>query len=370
MGRLDTLIKVQATPIIFRCDANTEVGWGHFKRCYALAETAQQSGRYKIHFLCRPLPKSLEKKLRDIHASIQVLDENATIEQDLSYLHSLFDLMTRRNIVVVIDHYEWTTECFKELRQDPRVVLAVFDDGIKRHYEADFVIDQNINADKISHSVSDGCQLLLGPKYTMIREEIHTLRQSPTERMAENFQFLVTLGGGDRWGHALKAIEAVRMTNLKFETHIVVGSQWPHVDKAKRLIGNHPRIHLYEDPSFFPQLLARADLALCGGGSTTYELAYLGIPMMTTTLVAHQNPIAKAWEEAGVSEHLGAAEFLTPELILQKLQYWMENDQELENRGVIGQRIVDGRGKFRVLERTAKFVQDRVNAVLDQASRS
>ncbi len=356
---------MQATPIIFRCDASTEIGWGHFKRCYTLAEVAQQSGRYKVHFLCRPLPKSLDKKLKDIHASVQVLDETATLEQDLSYLHSMFDLMTRKNVVVVIDHYDWTTECFKALKKDPRVILIAFDDGLKRHYETDFLIDQNITAEKISHSSSESCQQLLGPKYTMIREEIHTLRQSPTERMAENFQFLITLGGGDRWGHSLKAIEAVRMTNLKFETHVVVGSQWPHIEKAKRLIGNHPRIHLYEDPSFFPQLLARADLALCGGGSTTYELAYLGIPMLTTTLVPHQTPIAKGWEEAGVSEHLGQAEFLTPEMILDRLTYWMDRDQELENRGLLAQKIVDGRGKFRVLERAAKFVQARIKNALD-----
>lgn len=356
---------MQAVPIIFRCDASSDIGWGHFKRCYALAEVAQQSGRYKVHFLCRPLPKSLEKKLRDIHASVQILDPVATLEQDLSYLHSLFDLMTRKNIIVVVDHYDWTSECFTQLKKDPRVVLVCFDDGQKRHYECDFLIDQNLGAEKLMHSTSSQCQQLLGPKYTMVRDEIFTLRQSPTERMAENFQFLVTLGGGDRWGHTLKAIEAAKMTQVKFELHLVVGSQWPHTEKAKRLIGNHPRIHLYEDPSFFPQLLTRADVALCGGGSTTYELAFLGVPMLTTSLVSHQVPIAKAWEELGIAEYLGPAEALTPERILDRIMYWMERDQELENRGVAAQKIVDGRGKFRVLERAAKLIQERIKASLD-----
>ncbi|MDB5039099.1 MAG: pseudaminic acid biosynthesis-associated protein PseG [Bacteriovoracaceae bacterium] len=359
---------MQSIPLIFRCDASSEIGWGHFKRCYTLAEVAQQSGRYKTHFLCRPLPKSLEKKVRDIHASISILNEQATLEEDLAYLHSMFDLMTRKNVIVCIDHYDWTSECFKELKRDPRVVLLVFDDGQSRHYESDFLIDQNLNAEKISHSTSAHCQQLLGPKYTMIRDEIQTLRQSPTERMAESFQFLVTLGGGDRWGHALKAIEAAKMTSTKFEMHVVVGSQWPHLDKAKRLIGNHPRIHLYEDPSFFPQLLARADLALCGGGSTTYELAYLGIPMLTTSLASHQIPIAKTWEEIGIAEYLGPAEALTSEKILEKIHYWMERDQELENRGIAAQKIIDGRGKFRVLERSAKLIQAKIKNSLDVQS--
>jgi UDP-2,4-diacetamido-2,4,6-trideoxy-beta-L-altropyranose hydrolase len=330
-----------------------------------MAEVAQQSGRYKTHFLSRPLPKSLEKKLKDIHVSLTVLDPTATLEQDLATLHSMFDLMSRKNVVVCIDHYDWTSECFKELKRDPRVILLAFDDGLSRHYECDFMIDQNLNAERINHSASPFCQQLLGPKYTMIRDEIHTLRQSPTERMAESFQFLVTLGGGDRWGHSLKAIEAAKATTVKFEMHVVVGSQWPHLDKAKRLIGNHPRIHLYEDPSFFPQLLARADLALCGGGSTTYELAYLGIPMLTTSLVSHQVPIAKAWEDVGVAEYLGPAEGLTTDKILERILYWMECDQDLENRGVLAQKLIDGRGKFRVLERTSKLIQQKIKSQIE-----
>jgi len=348
---------VQAIPIIFRCDASSEIGWGHFRRCYALAEIAQQSGRYKVHFLCRMLPRNLEKKLKEIHAAVQVLPAEANLEQDLQVLHSMFDMMSRKNVIVCIDHYDWTTECFQSLKTDPRVVLLTFDDGVRRHYECDFLINQNLDADSIAYSSTPGCQQLLGPKYVMIRDEIFTLRQHPTERMAEGFQFLVTLGGGDRWGHSLKAIDAVRLSNEKFETHLVVGGQWPHLERAKRLIGNHPRVHLYEDPSFFPQLLARADLALCGAGSTTYELAYLGIPMLTTALVPHQAAIGKAWEGRGIADYLGPAENLTPEFILQKILHWMDRDQELEDRGISAQKLIDGRGKFRVLERVAKFIQ-------------
>lgn len=350
---------MQTVPLIFRCDASSEIGWGHFRRCYALAEVAQQSGRYKVHFLTRSLPRALEKKIQEIHASSQKVPEDATLEQDLQQLHSMFDMMSRKNIIVCIDHYDWTYECFKELKNDPRVLLAVFDDGLKRQYHADFLINQNLEADKIAYATNSECQQLLGPKYVMIRDEIQTLRQHPTERVAEIFQFVVTLGGGDRWGHSLKAIEAAKQSTSKFETHVIVGSQWPHIEKAKRLIGNHPRIHLYEDPSFFPQLMARADLTLCGGGSTTYELAFLGVPMMTMTLAPNQNLIAQAWSDRGISDHLGAAELITPEIILQRIHYWMEREQELETRGIEAQKIVDGRGKFRVLERIAKVINQR-----------
>lgn len=347
---------VQSIPIIFRCDASSEIGWGFFRRCYALAEIAQQSGRFRVYFITKSLHKSLKKKLSEIHANVQFIDDSASLEQDLAATHSMFDMMSRKRIVLCVDHRDWTSECFSELRKDSRIVLVAFDHGQKRFYDCHFMINPNLEAENIAYATSDDCHRLLGPKYVMIREEIHTLRQHPTERMAEAFQFLVTLGAGDRWGYTLRAIEAVRRTNHKFETHIIVNSEWPHLEAAKKMIGNHPRIHLYEDPSFFPQLLARADLALCSAGNTTYELAYLGVPMMSVALDASQNAVGESWARLGIGEHLGPAEMISSEHLIQKLEYWMERDQELEDRGVRAQKIVDGRGKFRVLERVTKFI--------------
>lgn len=341
-------------PIIFRCDASSDVGWGYFRRCYALAEIAKQTTRFRVHFLSRELPKSFQKKVSEIHANLQVLPAEASLEQDLETLHSMFDMMTRKKIVVVIDQKNWSTESLQELRKDNRVLLVVFDDGYKRHYDCDFMINPNLDSENIAFSTNEGCTRLLGPEYVLIRDEVHTLRQHPTERMAENFQFLVNLGAGDRWGYTMKAIEAVRKSPTKFETHIVVSSDWPHLEQAKRMIGNHPRVHLYEDPSFFPQLLARADLALVSAGQTTYELAYLGVPMMTVALTAEQATIGQAWASRGISEHLGSGEILSTDLILDRLDYWMQRDQDLEDRGIAAQKIVDGRGKYRVLERISK----------------
>lgn len=345
---------MQTVPIIFRCDASSDLGWEYFRRCYALAEIAQQTSRFRVHFLSRELPKSLKKKVSEIHANFQLLPAEATMADDLRMLHSMFDMMTRKNIVVVIDQKNWSSECFQELKKDGRVLLLAFDDGYKRSYDVDFLINPNFEAENIAYAATDSCEKLLGPDYVMIREEVHTLRQHPTERMAENFQFFVALGAEDKWGYTLKAIDAVRKSPIKFETHIAVHADWPHLETAKRLIGNHPRVHLYEDPSFFPQLLSRADLALVGASLVTYELAYLGIPMLTVALSAEQQSIGDACAKRGISEHLGTAEVLSPELIMNRIEFWMERDQELEDRGIKGQKLVDGRGKFRVLERVSK----------------
>lgn len=347
---------MQSVPIIFRCDASSDNGWGRFRRSYAIAETAQQSGRFRVTFLSRELPKNLQKKVSEIHANLQSLPIECSEDEECRAVESLFDLLSRKRIVLVVDHASWSSEAFRRIKQDPRVLLIAFDDGEKRHYEADFVINPNLDAESIAFSTSEDCTTLVGPKYAMIRDEIHTLRQHPTERMAEGFQFLVSLGVGDKWGYGLQAIEATKKASKKFDTHLVVPPQWPHVDTAKKMIGNHPRVHLYEDPSFFPQLLARADLALCSAGIATYELAYLGVPMMTVALNSKQVLIGKSWSNRSLAEFLGSAESLSSEGLLERVSYWMEREQELEERGSAAQKLVDGRGKFRLLERVSKIL--------------
>lgn len=350
---------MQTIPIIFRCDATTETGLSYFRRCYALAEVAQQSSRFRVYFLTRTLSKSLKKKLTEIHANIQFLDESASIEQDLKALHGLFDMMSRKRIVVCVDQKDWTSECFESLKRDSRVILMAFDDGDKRSYHCDFLINSSLDAESIAYATNPECERLLGPKFSMIRDEVHTLRQHPTERMAENFQFLTYLGVEDKWGHALKVVEAAKNSQVKFESHIVVNAGWPHSEQAKRMIGNHPRIHFYEEPSFFPQLMARSDLALVCPGQTLFELAYLGIPMMTTALNSQQQSVAHSWLAQSLVEHMGPAEDVTAEGILEKILYWMDRDQELEERGIRTQKVIDGRGKFRVLERVSKILLEK-----------
>lgn len=350
---------MQTIPIIFRCDATLETGLGQFRRCYALAEVAQQSSRFRVYFLTKPLHKSLKKKLSEIHANVQFLDQGVSLEQDLKALHGLFDMMSRKKIVVCVDQKDYTGECFESIKQDERVALVTFDDGDKRHYTSDFLVNQSLDAESIAYSTSPECDRLLGPKYAMIRDEIHTLRQHPTERMAENFQFVAYLGVGDKWGHTLKVVEAAKTSSVKFESHIVVNTGWAHSEAAKRMIGNHPRIHFYEDPSFFPQLMARADLALTSAGNTVFELAYLGIPMMTVSVTPEQQNLADSWGRRGLVENLGGGENISAQLIMDKILYWMERDQELEDRGIATQKIVDGRGKFRVLERLSHLILDK-----------
>ena len=54
-----------------------------------------------------------------------------------------------------------------------------------------------------------------------------------------------------------------------------------------------------------PQLMAWADLAVSAAGTTCWELAFMGLPMLLVVLADNQRPNATCLDELGVAGNLG-----------------------------------------------------------------
>ena len=50
-----------------------------------------------------------------------------------------------------------------------------------------------------------------------------------------------------------------------------------------------------------PEVMAGADLAIAAGGSTNWELAFLGLPSMIITVAENQSAIAQQLGKMGVT---------------------------------------------------------------------
>jgi len=60
-----------------------------------------------------------------------------------------------------------------------------------------------------------------------------------------------------------------------------------------------------------PELMAWADLALAAGGSTNWELAFMGLPRVIITVAENQSAIAQLLGKMGVTISLGWHQKLT-----------------------------------------------------------
>ena len=106
--------------------------------------------------------------------------------------------------------------------------------------------------------------------------------------------------------------------------------------------------------------LIDADLAMGGGGTTTWERAWLGLPSIVVILAENQRSITEAMEKSGSVWNLGFYHDVTPEKIREAIEKAMFNPDLVREMSLSAQKIFgeDGRSGVEKLYHTMKEIQD------------
>jgi spore coat polysaccharide biosynthesis predicted glycosyltransferase SpsG len=102
------------------------------------------------------------------------------------------------------------------------------------------------------------------------------------------------------------------------------------------------------------KLMLRCDVAICGGGQTTNELAACGLPIIGVRLAKNQNPNIRGWQQSGVLMLAGSPSdpklFLKINRILQTMTW-----RERKCIAQMGQKLLDGKGALRAVQGILKL---------------
>jgi spore coat polysaccharide biosynthesis predicted glycosyltransferase SpsG len=207
-----------------------------------------------------------------------------------------------------------------------------------------------------------GARSALGAHYAVIRPEVSRLRQIRSARPHAAEHLVVTLGGAD----PCDMTQAVLRALLPIAHHwaritVVIGPAFS--GKARRTIHalasrNSTNIEVLENPPHLPELIAASDLTITGGGTTKYELACLGTPMI---VLPHDRPhqiMSSALVERVKATMLPVSSATQTGRLRARLMQAQKNRSWRFQTGVRGQREVDGRGIQRLTERLVQAAQE------------
>jgi spore coat polysaccharide biosynthesis predicted glycosyltransferase SpsG len=93
-----------------------------------------------------------------------------------------------------------------------------------------------------------------------------------------------------------------------------------------------------------------ADLAICAGGSTCWELAYMGVPSIILILAENQRGIAESLAEAGAADCLGWHADAGSGAITEAVARLVADPERRAALTRRGRRLVDGQGVERVVD--------------------
>ena len=239
----------------------------------------------------------------------------------------------------------------KALKQAGARLLCIDDYGHAAHYSADLVLNQNISANEALYPNREPyTRLLLGTRYVMLRRQFRSWRGWKRTIPEVARKLLVTMGGGDPDNVTLKVVEAIKgIGDPQLEIQIVVGPENPNLDMLESALLSAPcPMRLLKDVTDMPALMAWADIAVSAGGSTCWELAFMGLPTLTIPVADNQRPIADILHKRGVVINLGWHESVTVGQIAETLASALYSRDERRLMSGLGRGLVDGEGTARI----------------------
>jgi UDP-2,4-diacetamido-2,4,6-trideoxy-beta-L-altropyranose hydrolase len=273
--------------LLVRADASPRLGVGHVMRCLALGQAWQETGG-QVSFLTTAEAPALLGRLEEEGMAVSLLAAPPGSAQDAS---ESLDMARQSGAGwIVVDGYHFGAEYQRQLKESGRNMLFIDDEGRGEHYYADLVLNQNIHAHEGLYGAREPyTRLLLGPRYALLRREFWPWKGWQRQISPVARKVLVTLGGGDPDNVTLKVIQALKQVEVPgLEARIIVGPANPHREELDREVGGDKHLQLLENAAHMPELISWADLAICAGGGTFYELAFMQLPGCVIVIAENQ----------------------------------------------------------------------------------
>ena len=334
--------------LVIRADAGPEIGTGHVMRCLALAEPWQKGGSRVVLASSKLLP-ALRQRGQSTGIGLQSVASAPGSPADAKELAQM--AAEQKADWVVVDGYHFDADYQRALKEAGLRLLFFDDFGHTKNYCADFVLNQNLGANEsLYKNRASGTQLLLGTRFVQLRGEFLEWRDWRRTIPPRAKKILVTLGGSDSQNVTFKAVQAIRqITGLKCETTIVIGASNPQGEILKSIMQNSPAIRVLQNADNMPELMAEADLAIAAGGTTAWELAFMGLPALMIVLAENQRSNAEQLQSAGVARNLGWHNKLSPEKIAGEIARLTGDFSVRSEMSKRGRELVDGRGSERIM---------------------
>ncbi|MGF2033929.1 MAG: UDP-2,4-diacetamido-2,4,6-trideoxy-beta-L-altropyranose hydrolase [Nostoc sp. CmiVER01] len=335
--------------LLIRADASTQIGTGHVMRCLALAQAWQDAGGGVIFVMATEAP-DLKTRLKSggmevIYLPIEI--GSAEDAEETAKLARQFDANW-----VVVDGYQFGAKYQEIIKEFELKLLFIDDYGHAKQYYADIVLNQNIHPEEeLYRNRQPYTQLLLGTNYSLLRREFWQWRGWQRSLPLIAKKLLVTLGGADPDNVTLKVIQGLQKVEVEeLEAVVVVGGSNPHYDRLL-VVSQESKfpIHLKRNVKNMPELMAWADVAIAAGGSTSWELAFMGLPSIVLILADNQQDTAEKLGNLNIVINLGWHQDISEVEIAQAIKKLLLAKQTRIEISRHAQQLLDGYCTARII---------------------
>ena len=272
--------------IFFRTDFNNKIGFGHFYRCFSIAEIVEKN--YQVNFVFNKNITSSEL-INAIPYSIVFINE----EKDF------FTYLQPGNIIV-IDSYDFNEQLQNQLNE-LCIKLVVIDDLNNMNYDCNAVINHGVLFSEKEYKHSEKTKFYLGLDYLMVRKEFRDISIVKSQRKPLNKidNVFICFGGSNQETLIKKTVDI--LSNLEVKRISILAS---NLDLNELLLKNNESLHIeiYENlkPDAIINLLQNSDFAILSGSTILLEAFTVGIPIISGWFAENQRYSLEKFEKMGL----------------------------------------------------------------------
>jgi spore coat polysaccharide biosynthesis predicted glycosyltransferase SpsG len=326
--------------VLFRAPAGSRRGYGHLVRCLSLARALGVRPlialRGSRHASDVALALGAELVATPSRRTLRALDPDIVVVDDPVAAHA------RRWIAAA--------------RRGGAIVVTIHDLGLGAP-EGDLVIDASLGLRSLGDGAPKGSLSLAGSQFALLDPRIQEFRAAV--HAGTSRRVLISLGGGPHAQTAQAIADAITAADPRAEVRIVSG----FVSSPKPRSSNGGRVRWTTSLSGLAPELAKADVAIVGGGMSLYEACAMGVPAVALPVVAAQTPTVRAFAERGAAVPAFAeATAGKPAVARAAAEAALKLLNNPRHRAALARRstqLVDGKGAWRAAEAVNRVLNAR-----------
>ncbi len=299
---------------VFRCDATTNIGFGHLSRCIALAEALRLSGVEST------FAGQFDHAAKDQIASAGFASK--AFAQPVNSGVATREFARFEVDFVIIDSYRVDEQYLHNL-QSLSLRTVVIDDFCKLSaYPCDVILNFTWEAPKLGYP--EGPTLILGHNHLLTRRKLVARRETSVQRARTGAirNLLIAIGGSDPKGLALRLTRLLGEQTRDLCVHAIAQ---PNADLEALLARFATGSQIVPRQPDLSEQLIWADAAITGGGLIKYESAYMGVPAAAIAQNEGQDGETKVFASAGLVFDLGLADTVSDDDLAARLNTFLSD---------------------------------------------
>lgn len=347
---------VRMPRVVFRVDGGGKMGMGHVYRSLAIAGAMRSVSNADICFLMDPEFAEGTQQVADAGFAVRLLapgnrtDTTAIVRAVQDYSPN----------IIINDQPFLDSDYLKSLARLGAATINLVDSlaDIEDPRAIASVIVATIQEDDVALA-----NYYAGPAFAIVRENF---RDKASERIKRDetsigsLKVVLSFGGSDPQGITLKALEAMdevmsdsRATGFDrpVEVTVVIGPAFGYGSELTALVDRLSiRPEVLRRVEHMAEVLVEADLILCSGGMTVFEIAALGRPGLVLCQNAKEAARMERFATHGSIRQLGLGTEITAATLAQEVRALLSRRDRRREMTEAGLRLVDAQGAGRVAE--------------------